>query len=142
MQQHSLASYSRWHLWHDDMSLQRKSLHSLEHLLKVPELRSRAVLGPSIEASCIAHTFTQTTNARALSRTLRVSYAAIERLVGRGLLLRTRNGVAQDLRLSSLCADVLHAQMAFAIHAHARRAPTLGQFQACAFTLPSVSDLP
>jgi hypothetical protein len=113
MQQHSLAPYSRWHLWHDDMSLQRKSLHSLDHLLKVPELRSRAVLGPSIEASCIAHTLTQTTNARALSRTLGVSYAAthaaIERLVGRGLLLRTRNGVAQDLRPSTLCIAVLRA---------------------------------
>jgi hypothetical protein len=111
MQQNSLPLYRRWHLWHDDMTLQLKSIHDLEHVLKTPELRARAVLGPSIEANCIAHTMHNTTNARLLSRILGVTYAAthaaVERLVGRGLLIRTRNGVRQDLSLSNLCNTVL-----------------------------------
>ena len=79
----SLPLYRRWGLWHDDMTLKSVSLHALDGLLKVPELR-----------------------ARALSRQLGISnaatHAAVERLVGRGLLLRQRNGVKQDLRLSPL----------------------------------------
>ena len=111
MQQRALPLYRRWHLWHDEAILQHKSIHSLEQLLKVPELRARAVLGPSIEANCIVYTQERTTNARSLSRRLGVTYAAthaaVERLIGRGLLTRTRNGVRQDLRLSALCTTVL-----------------------------------
>ena len=111
MQLRALPLYRRWHLWHDESILQHKSIHSLDQLLKVPELRARAVLGPSIEASCIAYTQECTTNARSLSRKLGVTYAAthaaVERLIGRGLLIRTRNGVRQDLRLSDLCTTVL-----------------------------------
>jgi DNA-binding MarR family transcriptional regulator len=111
MLQRALPIYRRWHLWHDDASLQHKSVQSLRQLLKVPELRARALLGPSIEASCIAHTQQYITNARSLSRALGATYAAthaaVERLVGRGLLIRTRNGVRQDLRLSELCTAVM-----------------------------------
>jgi DNA-binding MarR family transcriptional regulator len=111
MRKHSLTLYSRWHLWHDEATLQHKSIHSLDQLLKVPELRARALLGPSIEASCVALTMKSITNARSLSRLLGVTYAAthaaVERLVGRGLLIRTRNGVRQELRLSSLCLAAL-----------------------------------
>ena len=103
---HALPLYRRWGLWHDDMTLKNVSLHALDGLLKVPEIRARALCGPSIEASCIAHTRTKMTNARELSRQLGISYAAthaaVERLVGRGLLVRQRNGVKQELRLSPL----------------------------------------
>jgi hypothetical protein len=113
MRSHCLSLYRRWHLWHDDLSLQHKSVHALEHLLKVPELRVRAVLGPSIEANCLTHTLKNVTNARVLSRLMGVTYAAthaaVERLVGRGLLIRTRNGVRQELRLSDLASAVLGA---------------------------------
>jgi DNA-binding MarR family transcriptional regulator len=51
------------------------------------------------------------TNARALSRELGVSYATahatVERLVGRGLLLRHRQGVRQELSLSAFAAEAL-----------------------------------
>ena len=103
--------YRRWGLWHDDMTLKRVSLHDLNWLLKVPELRARALCGPSIEASCVAYTKERVTNARSLSRQLDVSYAAahaaVERLVGRGLLVRQRNGIRQDLRLSPFAAAAL-----------------------------------
>jgi DNA-binding MarR family transcriptional regulator len=50
-------------------------------------------------------------NARSLSREIGVSYAAahaaVERLVGRGLLLRHRNGVRQELSLSAFAVDAL-----------------------------------
>jgi DNA-binding MarR family transcriptional regulator len=111
MQEHTLPLFRRWRLWHDDANLQHKSVHSLDRVLKVPELRARAFLGPSIEANCVAYTLNSVTNARSLSRMIGVTYAAthaaVERLVGRGLLVRTRNGVRQDLHLSDLCAAVL-----------------------------------
>jgi hypothetical protein len=113
MQQHTLPLFRHWRLWHDDANLQFRSLHTIDRLLKVPELRARALLGPSVEASCIAYAFHQVTNARVLSRVIGVTYAAthaaVERLVGRGLLVRKRNGVRQDLHVSDLCAAVLRA---------------------------------
>lgn len=113
MRKNTLPLYKRWNLFHDDTGLQHKSIHSLEWLLKVPELRARALLSPSIEAACISHTLNRVTNARQLSRELDTTYAAIhaavDRLVGRGLLVKSRNGVRQELRLSTLCADILQA---------------------------------
>jgi len=112
MRERSLTLYRRWHLWHDEGTLQHKSIHSLDQLLKVPELRARALLGPSIEANCVAYTLERVTNARSLSRLLGVTYAAthaaVERLVGRGLLQRTPNGVRQELRPSKLCTAALN----------------------------------
>jgi hypothetical protein len=35
--------YSRWHLWHDEAILQLKSIHLIDQVLKVPELRARAL---------------------------------------------------------------------------------------------------
>jgi DNA-binding MarR family transcriptional regulator len=113
MRKNTLPLYRRWNLLHDDAGLQHKSIHSLEWLLKVPELRARALLSPSVEAACIAHTLNRVTNARQLSRELGTTYAAIhaavDRLVGRGLLVKSKNGVRQELRLSSLCADIIQA---------------------------------
>jgi len=42
-----------------------------------------------------------------LGATYAATHAAVERLVGRGLLIRTRNGVRQELRLSDLATAVL-----------------------------------
>jgi len=85
---HSLPLYRRWGLWHDDVTLKIVSVHPLARILKVPELRARALCGPSIEAALMAHTMDRITNARSLSREIGVSYAAahaaVERLVGRG----------------------------------------------------------
>lgn len=110
MRTHSLPLYSRWGLWHDDMTLKRGSVQPLETLLEVPELRARALCGPSIEAACLAQTLHRVTNARLLSRELDATYAAthaaVQRLIGRGLLLRQRRGVRQELRLSPLSRSV------------------------------------
>jgi hypothetical protein len=108
---HSLPLYRRWGLWHDDVTLKTVSVHPLARILRVPELRARALCGPSIESAFMAHTMDRITNARSLSRDIGVSYAAahaaVERLVGRGLLLRHRNGVRQELSLSAFAVDAL-----------------------------------
>ena len=108
---HSLPLYRRWGLWHDDVKLKTVSVYPLARILKVPELRTRALCGPSIESAFMAHSMDRITNARSLSRDIGVSYAAahaaVERLVGRGLLLRHRNGVRQELSLSAFAVDAL-----------------------------------
>ena len=113
MRAHGLPLYRRWGFWHDDATLKKSSVHELGWILKVPELRARALCGPSIEAALLAQAMHHASNARSLSRELGVSYAAahaaIERLVGRGLLLRQRNGVRQDLSLSSFAREALQA---------------------------------
>jgi hypothetical protein len=107
----ALPLYRRWGLWHDDLALKPEALFPMEYVLAVPELRLRALCGPSVEAACLTQTLQRVTNARELSRILGVTYsathAAVERLVGRGLLLRERNGVRQDLRLSPLTLQAL-----------------------------------
>lgn len=106
MRTHTLPLFSRWGLRHDDMTLKRNSVKPLGTLLQVPELRARALCGPSIEAACLTQTLHRVTNARLLSRDINATYAAthaaVQRLVGRGLLQRERNGVRQELRLSPL----------------------------------------
>jgi hypothetical protein len=85
---------------------------SAAHL--VPELRAGALCGPSIEAVFVAHAMDRITNARSLSRDIGVSYAAahaaVQRLVGRGLLLRHRNGVQQELSLSAFAVNALKVE--------------------------------
>jgi hypothetical protein len=108
---HALPLYRRWGFWHDDATLKRSSVHPLARILAVPELRTRALCGPSIEAAFMAHAMDRVTNARALSRELGVSYATahatVARLVGRGLLLRHRQGIRQELSVSAFAAEAL-----------------------------------
>jgi DNA-binding MarR family transcriptional regulator len=62
----------------------------------------------------MAHAMDRITNARSLSRDIGVSYAAahaaVERLVGRGLLLRHRNGVRQELSPSAFAVNALKVE--------------------------------
>jgi hypothetical protein len=109
----SLPLYRRWGLWHDDLTLKPEALFPMEYVLSVPELRLRALCGPSVETACLTQTLHRVTNARELSRILGVTYsaahAAVERLVGRGLLLRERNGARQELRPSRLTLQAIKA---------------------------------
>ena len=111
MRTHSLPLFSRWGLWHDDATLKRESVQPLVTILNVPELRARALCGPSIEAACLSHTLHHVTTARTLSKEINATYAAthaaVQRLVGRGLLQRERKGVRQELRLSPLSRAAL-----------------------------------
>jgi hypothetical protein len=60
------------------------------------------------------HRLDHITNARSLSRDIGVSYAAahaaVERSVGRGLLLRHRNGVRQELSASAFAVNALKVE--------------------------------
>ncbi len=71
-------------------------------LERVPELRARALLGPSVEADLMAFALAGDVTVRDVARATQVSYAATHdaasRLVGRGLLVRERIAQRQLLR--------------------------------------------
>ncbi len=106
--------YRRWGLWHDDESLKPAAVRPAAWLLRhVPELRARALLGPSLEADLVILIATGDTpvTARTLARTTHVSYAAAhgaaDRLVARALIHRERLGAAQLLQLTRTAERLL-----------------------------------
>lgn len=109
--QRSTPLFRRWGLWHDDESLKLSAIRPASWLIaQVPELRARALLGPSLEADLLARALISPLTARDLSRTLGVSYAAAhqtaDHLVDRGLLVRERAGPSQLLVPSAAAAAV------------------------------------
>ncbi|HTA75363.1 MAG TPA: helix-turn-helix domain-containing protein [Gemmatimonadaceae bacterium] len=99
--------YRRWGLWHDDESLKLTAIRPAAWLLRhVPELRVRAVVGPSLESDLITLALSGPLTARDVARITGVSYAAAhgaaDRLVARGLLRRQRAGARQMLRLTGV----------------------------------------
>jgi hypothetical protein len=111
VQSDALPLYARWGLWHDDATLKLDSVRPLASLLHVPEIRARAVFGPSVEADIMARAFAGHVTAQEIARDTGVSYAAAhgaaDRLVHRGMLIRKRRGVHQELHIST------HAQPLF-----------------------------
>ena len=105
--------YRRWGLWHDDESLKPTALRPSSWLLRrVPELRVRALVGPSLEADLVTRALTGPLTARDLARATGVSYAAAhgaaDRLVARGLVRRERAGARQLLRLTHIATFSAH----------------------------------
>lgn len=110
VQARALPLFTTWGFWHHDTTLKAGVIRPVEWLRShVPELRCRALLGPSIEADIVAMVLADTRNpgtVRDVARTNRISYAsahaAATRLVQRGVLYRARSGVRQYLRLTPL----------------------------------------
>jgi hypothetical protein len=105
--------YRRWGFWHDDESLKPTVLRPAGWLLRhVPELRIRALLGPSLEADLVTLALAGPLTARDLARATGVSYAAAhgaaDRLVARGLVQRERAGARQLLRLTGIATMGAH----------------------------------
>ncbi len=113
---HALSVYAQWGLWHDDATLKVESIRPLIWLLSVPELRARAVFGPSVEADIMARAFLGDVTAQAVARETGVSYAAAHaaasRLVHRGMLTRERHGVRQFLSLSAYARPLFGLEIA------------------------------
>ena len=111
VQTETLLFYAHWGLWHDDAMLKLASVRPLAWLLQVPELRARALFGPSVEADIMARALVGHSTARAIARDTGVSYAAAhaaaDRLVHRGMLVRHRQGVHQELHLSDYARPIL-----------------------------------
>jgi hypothetical protein len=103
--------YARWGLWHDDASLKVTSVRPLTWLLRLPELRARALFSPSVEADIMARALGGTITAQTIARATEMSYAAVhaaaDRLVHRGMLVRQRQGARQELVLSEHARPIL-----------------------------------
>lgn len=98
----ALPLFTAWGLWHDDATLKPTAVRPVAWLLDVPELRIRALLGPSVEADLMARALEGVVAVRDVARATGVSYAAAhaaaDRLVARGLLVRERAAQRQLLR--------------------------------------------
>jgi len=107
----SLPVFQRWGLWHDDQGLKPTAIRPIAWLLRrVPELRVRSVIGPSVEADVMAYALAGAVTAREAARETLASYAAVhaaaDRLVSRGLLVRERVAQSQVLRPTAFAVDV------------------------------------
>ena len=104
--------YRHWGLWHNDESLKLTAVRPAAWLLRqVPELRVRALVGPSLESDLVTLALAGPLTARDLARATGVSYAAAhgaaDRLVARGLIRRERAGARQLLQLTQAASAAL-----------------------------------
>ena len=112
VRRHALPVFAAWGLWHDDQTLKPAAIRPVAWLLKrVPELRVRSLLGPSVEADLMARALAEEVTVREVARMTLTSYAAVhgaaDRLVWRGLLVRERVAQSQVLRPTSFASDIL-----------------------------------
>ena len=108
--------FAHWGLWHDDSATKPESVRPVSWIMaRTPELRVRALLGATLEAELLwaallhneqqadgRHHMTDGPTVSSVAAFAAASYAgtheAAERLVRRGLLVRTRDGVRQLLQ--------------------------------------------
>jgi hypothetical protein len=112
VRRNALPIFAAWGLLHDDQTLKPVAIRPLPWLLKrVPELRVRSLLGPSVEADLMARALTGVVTVRDVARLTLTSYAAAhaaaDRLVWRGLLVRERVAQSQLLRPTDFAVDSL-----------------------------------
>lgn len=112
VRRNALPVFAAWGLWHDDQTLKPAAIRPLAWLLnRVPELRVRSLLGPSVEADLMARALADNVTVREVARVTLTSYAAVhgaaDRLVWRGLLVRERVAQSQLLRPTDFARDVL-----------------------------------
>lgn len=108
----ALPIFTAWGLLHDDQALKPTAIRPEAWVLtRVPELRVRALLGPSVEADLMARALASEVTVRDVARTTLTSYAAVhsaaDRLVWRGLLVRERYAQSQVLRPTKFAVNVL-----------------------------------
>jgi hypothetical protein len=125
MQAKALPQFSAWGLWHTDDTPKWNAVRPTAWLLDhAPEIRLRAIVGPSLEADVLASILLGLPDAshgrtvgnvgvtvRDIARHFTVSYAATHdsaaKLASRGLLTRERAGVRQYLRPTTIAVSLL-----------------------------------
>jgi hypothetical protein len=108
----ALPIFSAWGLWHNDATIKPAAIRPVTWLIqRVPELRVRSLLGPSVEADLMARVLAGVVTVREVARMTLTSYAAVhsaaDRLVWRGLVVRERVAQSQVLRPTNFAVDVL-----------------------------------
>jgi hypothetical protein len=119
----AVPRFAAWGLWHTDDMPKFAAVRPVAWLLAhAPELRLRALAGPTLDADILAAMLiglpdthgggtTAGVTVRDVSRTLAVSYAAAHESAGkleaRGLLLRERHGARQVLRPTGVTSRLL-----------------------------------
>lgn len=100
----ALPVFSRWGLWHDEISLKLDAVKPIRWILeRCPELRIRALVGASLEGEIIQALFEEPQTIANLARTTGATYAsaheATTRLAARGLVEPFRRNGQRGLAL-------------------------------------------
>jgi hypothetical protein len=105
----SLPLFSRWGLWHDEVSLKTAAIRPIRWILKhCPELRVRALIGASLEGQIVEALREKPRSIAELARVTGATYAAtheaVTRLYARGLAESVRSGAKSAVVLPRLVA--------------------------------------
>jgi hypothetical protein len=97
VQAEALPLFIRWGFWHNDVTLKRNAIRPAAWLVReCPELRVRALFGPGLDAEVVQLAGSAPRSAADMASMAGVTYAAahaaVSRLLGRGVLVRTRAG--------------------------------------------------
>jgi hypothetical protein len=110
----SLPLFSRWGLWHDEISSKTAAIRPIRWILEhCPELRIRALIGASLEGEIVAALRGKPRSIAELARVTGATYAAtheaVTRLHARGLAESVRSGAKSAVILPERIAAWLDA---------------------------------
>lgn len=110
----SLPLFTRWGLWHDEVSLKTAAIRPIRWILKqCPELRVRALIGASLEGQIVEALREKPRSIAELARIAGATYAAtheaVTRLYARGLAESVRSGAKSAVVLPRRIAAWLDA---------------------------------
>lgn len=112
IRENALPTFLRWGFWQDEMTRKTSAVRPVRWILvNCPELRTRAILGPGLEAEILNALRSRGASASALSRDLGYRYASVheaaERLTGRGLVASSVNGREHLLSITPVVQEWL-----------------------------------
>jgi hypothetical protein len=110
----ALPLFSRWGLWHDEISLKSAAIRPIRWILKhCPELRVRALIGASLEGQIVEALREKPRSIAELARVTGATYAAtheaVTRLHARGITESVRSGAKSAVVLPRRIAAWLDA---------------------------------
>jgi hypothetical protein len=110
----TLPIFSRWGLWHDEISLKTAAIRPIRWILEhCPELRIRALIGASLEGEIVVALQEKPRSIAELARVTGATYAAtheaLARLHARGLVESVRSGAKSVVVLPEQIAAWLDA---------------------------------
>lgn len=110
----SLPLFTRWGLWHDEISLKTAAIRPIRWILEhCPELRTRALIGASLEGEIVEALREKPRSIADLARVTGATYAAtheaVTRLYARGLAEPVRSGAKSVVVLPRRIAAWLDA---------------------------------